>query len=268
MSHRRVARPTLIGACYDRESSFAFGTAEAPAAIRKALLSPAGNLFAEDGTDIGSLLGEDSGDLPLNSSPEPREALSAALGSILDAGAIPVVLGGDHAITFPAVRAVASRFARLTIVHIDAHPDLYDNFDGNRYSHACPFARIMEAGLADRLIQIGIRATTAHQREQQSRFGVEVFPPDSLHELQGVQISAPVYLSLDIDAIDPAFAPGVSHREPGGLTVRDVIRVVGSLKGKVVAADLVEYNPLRDLDGVTANVAAKLLKEILAAVAA
>jgi arginase len=172
-------------------------------------------------------------------------------------------LGGDHSVTYPIVKAVSKKYGRLNILHLDAHSDLYDQFEGNRFSHACPFARIMEEGLASRLVQVGIRTMNTHQREQADRFGVEVYEMKNLAAYQQVKFEGPVYISLDMDAIDPAYAPGVSHHEPGGLTSREVIAMLQNVKGRVVGADLVEFNPTRDASGITAMLAGKLFKELL-----
>jgi arginase len=174
----------------------------------------------------------------------------------------PIALGGDHSITYPIMRAVAKRHPGLTILHIDAHGDLYDDFEGDRYSHACPFARIMEEGLAARLVQVGIRTLTPHQREQITRFGVDTI--EMQHFAGGARPSAdgPIYLSVDIDGLDPAFAPGVSHKEPGGLSVRDVLTMIHSLRGPIIGADVVEFNPGQDLGDLTAAAAAKIVREI------
>lgn len=161
------------------------------------------------------------------------------------------------------MKALARRYPELTIFHFDAHPDLYDEFEGNRLSHACPFARIMEAGLAKRLVQVGIRTINRHQREQAERFGVDVIEMRSLGALDRLKSVGPAYITFDMDALDPAFAPGVSHREPGGMSVREGIAHLHAIEGEIVGADLVEYNPVQDIGGVTATVAAKVLKEIL-----
>ena len=121
----------------------------------------------------------------------------------------------------------------------------------------------MENGLAKRLVQVGIRTMTKHQREQANRFGVEVIEMKDWTSGFRLKADGPIYISLDIDAIDPAFAPGVSHHEPGGFSSRDVISMLQQLKGNVVGADLVEFNPTRDPSGMTAMLAAKLYKEIL-----
>ena len=102
-----------------------------------------------------------------------------------------------------------------------AHPDLYEEFEGNRLSHACPFARIMEAGLAKRLVQVGIRTLNRHQREQAEKFGVDMIEMRSLGAFDKLKADGPVYITFDTDVLDPAFAPGVSHREPGGISVRE-----------------------------------------------
>jgi agmatinase len=175
-----------------------------------------------------------------------------------------LALGGDHAVTHSIVRALAREHRGLTIIHLDAHPDLYDEFEGSRESHACPFARIMEDGLAARLIQIGIRAMNPHQREQANRFGVEVHGARAVPMMAELAIEKPLYLSIDLDVLDPAHAPGVSHPEPGGLATRQVIDIIQDLPCPPAAADIVELNPSRDINGLTAAVAATLLKEVLA----
>src|SRR4030095_12549904 len=158
--------------------------------------------------------------------------IEQSIATLLSDGLAPISLGGDHSITYPIVKAFRQRYSELNIVHFDAHPDLYDDFQGNRYSHASPFARIMEEKLVKRLVQIGIRTTNAHQREQIERFGVEVFGPHNWEGARGLEFDSPVYISFDIDGLDPAFAPGVSHREPGGLSTRQAIDIIQELKGE------------------------------------
>jgi len=253
----------LIGVPWDENSSFLRGAALAPPRIRQALHSGETNLCAEDGADLGrEPRWLDLGDLGLGSGGVAFEQIEAAMASLLQRGARVQSLGGDHAITYPIVRAYGAKYSGLTILHLDAHPDLYDEFEGSRLSHACPFARILEEKLAARLVQVGVRTMNPHQRAQAERFGVEVI--DMRRWLPGLELDldGPLYVSIDLDVLDPAFAPGVSHHEPGGLTVRDVLRLLQRLRAPVVGADIVELNPHRDLVGCTAMVAAKLLKEI------
>jgi len=183
--------------------------------------------------------------------------------SLLERRLRPIALGGDHSITYPVIRAISRKYPGLAILDFDAHPDLYDEFQGSRSSHACPFARIMEQGLARRLVQVGIRTLNGHQRRQAERFGVELI---QMKDWRGIlpALDGPLYLSFDLDVLDPAFAPGVSHREPGGLSMREALGAIQSVSAEIVGADIVEFNPRRDVMNVTAAVCAKLLKEIAA----
>lgn len=258
---------TLLGVPFDAASSFLRGASAAPAAIRDALASPAGNMWAEDFTDLTARL-EDAGDVrPAGHEPDAaawRDAIERRMRDLDASRARVIALGGDHSVTYPLVRGLGPD-TDTTIVHVDAHPDLYPDFDGDRYSHACPFARILEEGLVRRVVQVGIRASNAVQREQAERYGVEVISAAEWASGRRPEVFGAVYLSIDLDAFDPAFAPGVSHPEPGGLSTRDVIGLVQRLAGTVIGADIVELNPARDVNGVTARVAAKLVKEVAAA---
>ena len=256
-------RPTLIGLPYDASSSFRRGAAAAPPLIRQALRSPAANLWSEALLDIGAPDAlDDAGDLALPASPAARLAIEAALHRLLQDGRRPIALGGDHSITYPILRALRPAWPGLVVLHIDAHPDLYSEFAGDRFSHACTFARIMEEGLADRLIQVGIRTMNGHQQAQAARYGVEVLDMRAWAAGQRPGLRGPIYVSIDVDALDPAFAPGVSHREPGGLSVRDVLGLLQTLPGPLAGADVVEFNPDQDALGITAPVCAKLVKEL------
>jgi arginase len=258
-----AGRPVLIGLPYDGGSSFRRGAAAAPRAIRAALASRASNSWSESGLDVRALLA-DAGDVDLANTTDVGGAIEAGIRRVLADGGRPIALGGDHSVTYPVLRALRPSHPRLTVLHFDAHPDLYTEFEGNTLSHACPFARVMEERLADRLVQVGVRTMNAHQREQADRYGVEVV--DMRAWVAGSRPEAgdgAIYLSIDVDAIDPAFAPGVSHREPGGLSVRELLTVIQSLAGPVVGADVVEFNPGEDPVGLTAPVCAKVVKELV-----
>ncbi|MGD9021764.1 MAG: agmatinase [Lysobacterales bacterium] len=254
----------LVGICSDANSSHMRGAAAAPAAIREVLHNGASNLWSETGVDIGGHPGfHDVGDLHVGDTVEEFLGIEGHIAGIVGCGALPLVLGGDHAITYPVLRAVYAARGPLNVLHFDAHPDLYHDYEGNPYSHASPFARALEDGLVGRLVQVGIRTLSAHLREQATRFGVEI------HEMKdfdaasfSTDFNGPVFISLDLDAFDPAFAPGVSHHEPGGLSVREVLGIIQGLPNPIIGADIVELNPARDINGMTAAVAAKLVKEI------
>jgi arginase len=258
---------TLIGVPWDGSSSFERGAAEAPAPIRTALRSPSSNSFNERGDDLSSSdVLADAGDLTLPADPAgARTAIEQGIRRIREQPATPMVLGGDHSITYPILRAFEDHSKTLAILHFDAHGDIYDSFEGDRYSHACPFARVMEEGLAARLIQVGIRTLTPHLRDQSAKLRTEIFGPHRWRDAIAVVASLrqPVYVSLDLDVLEPMLAPGISHPEPGGLTVVDVLEILAALSTEVVGADVVEYNPRRDVRDLTARVAAKFVKELV-----
>jgi arginase len=255
--------PTLVGLPYDASSSFMRGAADAPTAIRAALRSPSGNDWTEDLVLLTGPNGlSDAGDMELPADDTAREIIESGIDNLMATGVRVIALGGDHSVTYPILRAVNRWHPQPIILHIDAHGDLYDEYEGDRYSHACPFARIMEEGLASRLIQVGIRTLTAHQREQAVRFGVETIDMRAWMDGARPTLDGPVYLSMDMDALDPAFAPGVSHWEPGGLSTREVLSIIDRIQTPIIGADVVECNPSRDPSGLTAMVAAKIVKEI------
>jgi len=255
----------LIGLPTDIHSSFLRGAAKAPVRIRAQLVSDHSNPASERGTEIGAEIRlTDRGDLPLVEAPDDDRLITEGIAEILSQGAIPIALGGDHSVTYPILRAIAVAHGPVDILHIDAHPDLYDSYGGDRRSHASPFARIMEEGLAKRLVQVGIRTLNRHCREQAERFGVETI--EARHFRPGCvpAFAGPLYISIDLDGFDPSCAPGVSHLEPGGLTARDVIDILLAVDTPVAGADVVELNPDRDLNDMTAMLAAKMVKELAA----
>ena len=126
----------------------------------------------------------------------------------------------------------------------------------------CPFARIMERGVVRRLVQVGIRTATGHQREQARRFGVETIEMKEWGNAPDLAFDAPLYVSVDLDVLDPAYAPGVSHPEPGGMSTRELIDSIQRLDARIVGADIVELNPRRDPSGLSATVCAKLVREL------
>lgn len=253
----------LLGIPNDDNSSYLKGPSEAPDPIRRELHNDAYSLWSETGIDLG-MPGRliDHGNVRFDAGSDPWDLIERSVAKALEPGHPLICLGGDHAITHPVMRAVRRRHASLTILHIDAHADIYHAYQNNPRSHASPFARIMEERLADRLIQVGLRTINDEHREQFKRFGVEVIEAGRWSDCMRLKIETPVYISLDIDGLDPAYAPGVSHREPGGPSPRQVIDLIQSIEQPIVAADVVEYNPRCDISNQTALVAAKLVKEI------
>jgi len=255
----------LLGIPFDGNSSFLKGPALAPARIRLMDTEGSANTFCELGNDIKK--GKyyiDLGDLHFSDSDAQSvyTKIKQEVKQELSVTDKLICLGGDHSISFPIIEAYADIYKNLNILHLDAHADLYDNFDSNPLSHASPFARLMEKEILKSLTQVGIRTLNTHQREQADVFNVKVvemkdFNMDFIKTLEG-----PLYISLDLDVLDPSFAPGISHHEPGGLSTRDLITIIQSISVPIVGADIVEYNPVRDINNTTAMVAYKLFKEL------
>ena len=263
---RKLQRGTVavVGVPLDENSSFLRGAALGPESMRAALRSGSANMSTELGIDLDSAEGWiDLGDLQLTTGENSLAQVERTVASILSTGARVLALGGDHSISYPVLRAYTKAYDDLTVLHIDAHPDTYDEYGGSRHSHACPFARIMEERPALKLVQVGIRTANSHQRDQARRFGITMIEMKDWTYSKMPKLNGPIYLSLDLDVLDPGFAPGVSHHEPGGMSTRDVIQIIHGLPNSLVGADIVELNPTRDPSGITAMVAAKFYRELV-----
>ncbi len=256
----------VLGIPYDGNSSFLKGPALAPARIRLMDKDGSANAFAENGMEIKEAIAySDAGDIVFDDiHPESVfTTIKKSIRELLTADHKIISLGGDHSVTYPVIDAFTDKHPNLHILHLDAHGDLYENFDGNPYSHASPFARILETGKIQSLTQVGIRTLNTHQREQAKKFGVQIIEMKDFNYDFIRTLSSPLYISLDLDVLDPAFAPGISHHEPGGLSTRELINIIQQIDVLVVGADIVEYNPTRDINYTTAMVAYKLLKELI-----
>ena len=262
MSNSQIS---VIGFPLDENSSFLRGPAKAPDVIRKIFDSYSINLCAENGVELrNNPCWNDVGNVDLTTGADAMNQIENSIRGLLNSGIKPISLGGDHSITFPIIKAFAEKYEKLNIFHIDAHPDLYDNFEDNPYSHASPFARIMENRLVNKLVQVGIRTINPTQQRQIDKFNVEAHDMINFDSSMKFEFDGPVYISIDLDGLDPAFAPGVSHHEPGGLSTRQALQMIQSLDYEIVGADIVEYNPDRDINDMTAMVCVKFLKELLA----
>lgn len=251
----------------DANSSYLRGPAKAPDRVRELMAADMMNKVAESGLHLGTDIEfVDRGDVNLTGDDEPA-MIERAVTQTLEEGYTPLCLGGDHAITYPVLRAIERYHGPVTILHVDAHPDLYQNFQDNRYSHASPFARIMEDNLASRLVQVGIRTLTRHQQEQALRYDIEMITMREIDTVGALQFSGPLYISIDLDGLDPAQAPGVSHHEPGGMGIRQLLDILNAIKTPVIGGDIVEYNPDRDVSNMTCAVVFKLIKELSALMA-
>jgi arginase len=259
----------IIGIPFDEKSCYLKGASKGPQAIRAASTGRAINPWTELGANLEEeIILRDLGDMDVSGDFfDVFSRIEENILKILEKKAVPVVMGGDHSISYPVVKAFARKFKPLDIIHFDAHPDLYEEMYGDRYSHACPFARIMEEGLAQNLIQVGIRAATGQQREKASEHGIRMIEMKDTKDSLFLEFSNPLYVSFDMDALDPAFAPGVSHREAGGLSTRQAIDILHALDARIVGLDVVEVNPERDASGITAAAAVKIIKEVAGRIA-
>jgi arginase len=255
----------LIGIPFDEKSSYLKGPAKGPQAIREASTSKMINAWTELGLNLETEIKmADWGDVDVSGRfLDVYSRIEEKIGTLLSKDIVPVVLGGDHSISYPVVKAFGRVYKDLDLLHFDAHADLYDELYGDRYSHACPFARIMEEGLVKNLVQVGVRTVTGEHRQQVEKYNVRLIEMKDFEESLVLDFSNPLYISFDVDALDPAFAPGVSHHEAGGLSTRQAVKIIHQLKADIVGLDVVEVNPDRDKSGITASAAVKVIKEVV-----
>ena len=273
----------LAGVPFDGGSSFRAGARHGPAQMREMsrLIRQAHystNIAPFEICRIG-----DVGDAPINplDMSASLESIESFFSAIRAAGALPLVAGGDHTITLPILRAVAGD-APVGLLQIDAHSDTQDRMFGQIYANGSPIRRAIEEGLLEpsHIIQIGIRGTlfSADELDWAREQGITIMTIDDVYELgaNGIMNAAretlsglPTYITVDMDAIDPAFAPGVGGLEPGGMTVRDVQLLLRGMEGlDLVGADINEVSPPLDPTGNTAVVACNLMFELLCILAA
>lgn len=271
------ARLVFAGLPDDSQSSFRRSAASAPERIRLAYDGNCYNSTTELGVDLSGVVA-DLGDVqPAETWEETARRFTEFAARLFRAGKIPFFAGGDHAVTVPVVAALEVLGAPVHIVQFDAHPDLYPEYDGSaglttggsRTSHACTAARMLEMPHVATVTQYGIRASNAVQEEFAARHSGRVFqfPARKLTgELplpEHLGRGALVYITLDLDGFDPAFAPGVAHPVPGGLSPRHVINLLHRAEWKLVGMDAVEVNPELDLRDLTAILAARILHEAM-----
>ncbi|WP_330629350.1 MULTISPECIES: agmatinase [Thioclava] len=219
----------------------------------------------------------DIGDVPFRSRfdlTRSHEDIEAFVAGIVASGALPLGVGGDHSVSLPVLRAIG-RERPVGMIHIDAHCDTGGAYEGEKFHHGGPFRNAVLEGVLDpeRTIQIGIRGAAGYIWEFSTLSGMTVIPaqeiteaslPDIIARARAVIGTGPTYLSFDIDSLDPAFAPGTGTPEVGGLTPREVLRLLRGLKGaNIVGADVVEVAPAYDSTTNTAQNAAQMLFEIL-----
>ena len=262
-----AARIVFVGVPEDSQSSFRRGSAGGPQRIRLAYDGNCYNSTTESGVDLAGTVA-DLGDLPSKSSWElTARSYQEFAAWLFQIRKLPFFAGGEHAVTVPIIAALAEIGEPVHLIQIDAHPDLYPDYEGSRSSHACTISRALEMSHVASVTQLGIRTMNASQRPLFERYRerIHMFAASDLigelPQLSHIPAGAPVYLTVDLDGFDPAFAPGVSHSVPGGLTPRQVLNFIQNANWQLVGMDAVEVNPDVDVNNQTSILAARMLHE-------
>ena len=273
----------IVGAPFDGGTSYRPGARLGPREIRaqSSLIRPYSYFQKVSPFDVLNVADVGDVDAPPVSIEKTYDAIEARIGQIIAANARPVVIGGDHSISLPILRALAKRHGPLALVQVDAHIDTWDEYFGGKYFHGTPFRRAIEEKLIDgrRFVQVGIRGPMYGEDDFDfhREHGITMLDIDqvkargiewTIGEIQRIA-TGPMYLTFDIDGVDPAFAPGTGTPEVGGLTSHDAQRLVRGLGGlSIVGGDIVEVSPLFDGPGqITALLAANIMFELVCAMA-
>jgi len=279
--NRGEANAYVLGLCWDRSSSFRRGSAKAPRVIRDYTSSRLYNPYTEVGVNIKDCWRiYDLGDVD---PPSITDAISMVKGMVgkLTNSKLDIFLGGDHSITYIALKALKEAFnGSWGLAYLDSHPDLYESYEGDPYSHACTMRRIVDDSIINpkHIIQVGVRAATADQLDCARNKGICVLSTSDVCKMSANKISLiikkalssvdNIYVSLDVDVLDPAFAPGAGNPEGGGVTPRNLIDIVHGFKGlNIQAFDVVEANPEYDCGGITFYSISKFIRELLGVIA-
>ena len=264
---------TVIGVPYDGAASSRKGAAMAPDRLRfwSTHLTP----FSEDRTRLGDIRIADLGDVPVA---DPSQDFESVFSKVAMLPNVPIILGGDHSISIPVFEAQRQRYKdqRLGILWVDAHPDLCDVFTGSRLSHACVLRRALEFGIEpEDVCLVGVRSWEDQEIDLVENGGLNIYTSALIAERGMRSVAASVYsklsrcdavhISLDIDCLDPAFAPGTGIPESGGLTSREVLTLIKSMQGlPLVGLDVVEVSPPIDPSEATIFAALKIIMEYVA----
>ena len=273
----------ITGIPFDGAASFRPGARFGPRAIRdmSSLLRPYNRVLDIDPYTVLNVA--DVGDCPVNpfNTLETLDLIAGRLEQTLRAGALPISFGGDHLVALGILRGIAAVRGPIAVLQIDAHLDTWDNYFGSKYTHGSFMRRAIEEGLVDtaHTLQAGIRGPLFSPQDMAdvSTLGIEILPMDAMVDWTVDRISetirerigaAPVYITFDVDGVDPAFTPGTGTPEIGGLTSQQAMALLHRLSGlNIVGADVVEVAPAYDPTGITALFAARVGYEILSLVA-
>lgn len=282
-SNLKALDVAITGIPFDSASSFRPGSRFGPRAIREisTLLRPYNRVLEVDPYKV--LNAADVGDCPVNpfDTMETIDLIAGWIWGIVGEGAIPLAFGGDHLVTLGILRGIAKVRGPVAVLQVDAHLDTWDSYFGSKYTHGSWMRRSIEEGLVDpsRTLQLGIRGALFGPEDivDVKRFGIEMltmdgivdWPVDRVVEAIRSRVGhGPVYLTFDIDVVDPAFAPGTGVPEVGGWSSQQVMAILNKLVGiEIVGADVVEVLPAFDSSGITALLAARVGYEIISLMA-
>jgi len=252
----------LVGVPFDGTASFRPGARFGPQGIRfwSDVLETYSRVFD---ADLNDLKLSDAGDLQVLSADWRKTSVKirGTVENILRSGAAPILMGGEHLVTLPAVQAAAAMFPGLVVLQIDAHMDLRDDYNGLKLSHATVMRRVMETVGPDRLMQYGIRSGTREEWALSEENGTLLNDPETIPDRVG---DNPLYLSLDLDVLDPSVMPETGAPEPGGISFPRLHEIILACRGlNIVAGDVVEYCPYSGTGGPSGAVAAKVVRELI-----
>jgi len=276
-----IANAYVLGLCWDKSSSFRRGSAKAPRVIRNYTSSKIYNSYTEVDVNIRDCWKiYDLGDI---TPPSIKEAFSTVKEKIskLTNSKLHIFLGGDHSVTYITLKALKETSNdSWGLIYLDSHPDLYESYKANPYSHACTVRRIIDEAIVNpkHIVQVGVRAATAEQLDYAKKKGISIVSTSDVYKVSVKKISSMVneilsnvdnvYASFDVDVLNPAFAPGVGNPEGGGVTLRNLIDIIHNLEGiNIQALDVVEANPDYDCGGVTFYSISKFIRESLGVIA-
>lgn len=256
------ARIVLLGVPFDGTACFKPGARFGPGGIRfwSDVLETYSRSFDASLEDLKIA---DAGDLPVLSADWKSTSVKIreSVGDILQSGAVPILVGGEHLVSLPAVEVCASFYPGLFVLQLDAHMDLRDEYEGVRFSHATVMRRVMEVVGSDRLLQHGIRSGTREEWALSDEKRTMVSDLRQISELVGER---PLYLSVDLDVLDPSVMPETGAPEPGGMTFNELHEALLALRGlNIIGGDVVEYCPSPGWGGPSGAVAAKVVRELI-----
>ncbi|SDX29867.1 agmatinase [Marininema mesophilum] len=265
-----AAQTVIYGMPMDWTVSFRPGSRFGPKRVREVslVLEEYSPYLRKELTDVAYY---DAGDIPLAfGNPEKSIAqIGDFVAQVLAQKKMPLGIGGEHLVTWPVVREVYKYYPDLAIIHLDAHTDLRTDYEGEEYSHATPLRKIAELIGEENVYQFGIRSGTKEEFDYAEQGGIHFYPFEvlaPLNEALPALAGRPVYVTVDIDVLDPAYAPGTGTQEPGGINSRELLASIHAIAGsdvQVVGADLVEVAPAYDPTEQTSVVAAKVIREML-----